>query len=127
MALSPKRLAVGMASPVLAACADFSKVRLPFALEGAGRGSVTVAHVRITREARAGLPCPDHRTESFTPAKQIEFFAIDGWLPRHEQKLQEKNRLVAAGTPPEIVFIGDSITQGWVLDLPPKSIVVVGM
>jgi hypothetical protein len=44
--------------------ADFSKVRLPFALEGAGSGRVSVANVRITREAKVGLPCPDYRTES---------------------------------------------------------------
>ena len=93
--------------------ADFSKVRLPFALEGAGSGRVSVANVRITRAAKAGLPCPDHRTESFTPAPQTESFSIDWWLPLHAQKLQEKNRLVAAGTLPDVVFIGDSITQGW--------------
>jgi len=93
--------------------ADFSKVRLPFALEGAGSGRVSVANVSITREAKAGLPCPDYRTESFTPARQAESFSIDWWLPLHTQKLQEKNRLIAAGTPPEVVFIGDSITQGW--------------
>ena len=93
--------------------ADFSKVRLPFALEGAGSGRVSVANVRITREAKAGLPCPDYRTESFTAAPQTESFSIDWWLPLHRQKLQEKNRLVAAGTPPDVVFIGDSITQGW--------------
>ena len=93
--------------------ADFSKVRLPFALEGAGSGRVSVANVRITREAKAGLPCPDHRTESFTPVPQTESFSIDWWMPLHQQKLQEKNRLIAAGTPPEVVFIGDSITQGW--------------
>jgi len=93
--------------------ADFSRVRLPFALEGAGSGRVSVANVRITREAKAGLPCPDYRTESFTPAKQTESFSNDWWLQLHEQKLLEKNRLVAAGTPPDVVFIGDSITQGW--------------
>jgi lysophospholipase L1-like esterase len=93
--------------------ADFSKVRLPFALEGAGSGRVSVANVRITREARAGLPCPDHRTESFMPAPQAEWFSMDWWLSLHKQKLQVKDRLIAAGTPPEVVFIGDSITQGW--------------
>jgi beta-glucosidase len=93
--------------------ADFSKVSVPFALEGAGSGRAGVANVRITRQAKAGLPCPDYRTESFTPAPQTESFSIDWWLPLHRQKLQEKDRLVAAGTPPEVVFIGDSITQGW--------------
>jgi lysophospholipase L1-like esterase len=93
---------------------DFSKVRLPFALEGAGTGRVGVAKVRITREALPGtLACPDHRTESFTPAPQTESFSMDWWMPLHRQKLQEKDRLIAAGTPPQVVFIGDSITQGW--------------
>jgi len=93
--------------------ADFSKVRLPFALEGNGSGSVSVAHVRFTRQARAGLACPDYRTESTTPAMLDESWAVDWWLPRHEKKLEEKRRLVAAGTPPQVVFIGDSITEGW--------------
>jgi len=42
-----------------------------------------------------------------------ESWAIDWWLPRHKQKLKEKVALVAIGTPPELVFIGDCITQGW--------------
>jgi len=93
--------------------ADFSKVRLPFALEGNGSGSVSVANVRFTREARPGLSCPDYRTQSITPAILNESWSVDWWLPRHRTKLQEKDGLVAAGTPPELVFIGDSITEGW--------------
>jgi hypothetical protein len=86
--------------------ADFSRVRLPFALEGAGSGRASVANVRITREALATtLPCPDHRTESFTPAPQAESFSIDWWMPLHQQKLQEKSRLIAAGTPPRVVLL----------------------
>lgn len=96
--------------------ADFSQVRAPFSLEGSGTGRVSVANVRITAQAlpMAGLTsCPDYRTESVTPAVQTEAFAIDWWLDLHEQQLQTKRRLLAAGTPPQIVFIGDSITQGW--------------
>ncbi|WP_457393768.1 GDSL-type esterase/lipase family protein [Roseateles sp. P5_E1] len=96
--------------------ADFSKVRLPFAIDATGTGRVSVANVRITRTAKAGLACPDYRTESVTPAMLNESWAVDWWQPRHEQKLQEKARLIAAGTPPEVVFIGDSITQGWEKD-----------
>jgi len=93
--------------------ADFSQVRLPFALEANGSGRVSVANVRISRKFRPGLPCPDYRTESVTPAMLNEPWSVEWWLPRHEQKLEEKRKLLAAGTPPEIVFIGDSITQGW--------------
>jgi lysophospholipase L1-like esterase len=93
--------------------ADFSNVTLPFALEGNGTGRVSVANVRITRAAKPGIVCPDYRTESVTPAVLNESWSLDWWLPRHEEKLEEKRRLVAAGTPPQLVFIGDSITQGW--------------
>jgi len=93
--------------------ADFSKVGLPFALEGNGSGSVSVANVRFTHQAQPGLACPDYRTESVTPAMLDESWSVDWWLPRHQKKLEEKRQLVAAGTPPQLVFIGDSITEGW--------------
>jgi lysophospholipase L1-like esterase len=93
--------------------ADFSRVSLPFALEGNGSGRVSVAHVRLTRRGTPNTHCPDYRTESITPAMLNESWAIDGWLPRHQQKLEEARKLVAAGQSPEIVFIGDSITQNW--------------
>ena len=93
--------------------ADFSKVTLPFALDATGSGRVSVANVRISREARPGLACPDYRTQSVTPAMLNESWSVDWWKARHEQKLQEKQQLMAAGTPPEVVFLGDSITQGW--------------
>ncbi|MFG6488478.1 GDSL-type esterase/lipase family protein [Roseateles sp. BYS78W] len=93
--------------------ADFSAVTLPFALEGTGSGRVSVANVRIGRDAKPGLACPDYRTESVTPAMLNESWSIDWWLPRHKEKLEEKRKLLEAGTPPQIVFIGDSITQGW--------------
>jgi beta-glucosidase len=96
--------------------ADFSRVTLPFALDTTGTGSVSVANVRITREAKPGLACPDYRTQSVTPAMLNESWSIDWWLPRHKEKLEEKRRLVDAGTPPQVVFIGDSITQGWEKD-----------
>jgi lysophospholipase L1-like esterase len=93
--------------------ADFSRVKLPFELVGVGSGRVSVANVRLVREGRANTDCTDYRTESVTPVVQNEWWSLDWWLPRHQQKLDEKRKLVAAGTPPEIVFIGDSITQGW--------------
>ncbi|HEX6703818.1 MAG TPA: GDSL-type esterase/lipase family protein [Albitalea sp.] len=93
--------------------ADFSRVKLPFGLVGVGSGRARVANVRILREGKPNTDCPDYRSESVTPIVQNEWWALDWWMSRHQEKLEEKRKLVAAGTPPEIVFIGDSITQGW--------------
>ena len=41
------------------------------------------------------------------PAPLEEEWAIDWWMPRHEEKLALRS------TRPELVFMGDSITQGW--------------
>ncbi|NRF71697.1 1,4-beta-D-glucan glucohydrolase [Aquincola sp. S2] len=93
---------------------DFSRVSLPFALEGGGRGRVSVANLRLTRAAApATLNCADYRTESVTPAMLAESWSLDWWRPRHEQKRQEARERIGAGQPPQLVFIGDSITQGW--------------
>ncbi len=93
--------------------ADFSKVKRPFQLEGNGSGRASVANVRFVRDGKPDADCPDYRTESVTPAMLNESWAIEWWLPRHEEKLAEARKLVAAGQSPELVFIGDSITQGW--------------
>ena len=93
--------------------ADFSKVKSPFQLEGNGRGRASVANVRFVRGGKPNVDCPDYRTESVTPSMLNESWAIDWWLPRHEEKLAEARKLVAAGHSPELVFIGDSITEGW--------------
>lgn len=92
---------------------DFSKVKLPFALEGNGSGRISVAHVRLTRQGQPNTACPDYRTEATIAAKQNESWAVEWWLPRHQQKLQEARQLLAKGQAPQIVFIGDSITEGW--------------
>ncbi|WP_368562812.1 GDSL-type esterase/lipase family protein [Pseudoxanthomonas sp. UTMC 1351] len=93
--------------------ADFSKVKLPFQLEGNGRGRVSVSNVRFVRDGKPNTNCPDYRTESVTPAMLNESWSVDWWLPRHKEKLAEARKLVASGRSPEVVFIGDSITQGW--------------
>lgn len=93
--------------------ADFSKIKLPFQLEGNGSGRVSVSNVRFVRDGKPTANCPDYRTESVTPSILNESWAVDWWLPRHEEKLAEARKLVAAGDGPEVVFIGDSITQGW--------------
>lgn len=45
---------------------------------------------------------------ALTPAPLEEEWAIDWWIPRHEAKLEEAGRESA-----RLLFLGDSITQGW--------------
>jgi len=92
---------------------DFSAVARPFALEGTGSGQVSIANVAFAREGKPNTPCPDWRTVAVTPEPLNEAWSLDWWLPRHRQKLDDKARMIAAGNSPQLVFIGDSITQGW--------------
>ncbi len=92
---------------------DFSRVTLPFSVEVGGRGELSIANVRIKRRGQANAVCPDYRTESVTPSPLLQSWSLDWWMPRHEQKLAEVRARRAAGRNPEVVFIGDSITQGW--------------
>ena len=90
--------------------ADFSAIKLPFALEATGAGKVAIANVRLIASATPTMACPDYRTASVTPAKLDESWSIDWWTPRHEKKLQDARAL---GKQAQVVFIGDSITEGW--------------
>lgn len=92
---------------------DFSAVTQPFVLDSGGSGAVKVSAVRFVRQGKPNVSCADFRTESITPIPLLESWALDWWMPRHEQKLAELRAMKAAGTPPGVVFIGDSITQGW--------------
>ena len=71
------------------------------------------AQVRLLRHGRPNAACPDYRTQSVTPAPLTEVWSVDWWLPRHEKKLADAQALRAAGQNADLVFIGDSITQGW--------------
>jgi lysophospholipase L1-like esterase len=92
---------------------DVSAVTQPFALDGTGRGDVEVANVRIDTKGKPTSSCPDYRTASTTPEPLGESWALDWWLPRHEEKLAEIARRKAAGERTDLVLIGDSITHNW--------------
>ncbi|KQW49755.1 MULTISPECIES: GDSL-type esterase/lipase family protein [unclassified Roseateles] len=92
---------------------DFSAVPVPFALEGTGSGEVQISRLRISKQGKAATACPDYRTQSVTPQRLQESWAVDWWLPRHEQKLAEIKAHREAGRRVDLVFVGDSITQGW--------------
>jgi len=90
----------------------------PFSLEASGTGEVAIANVRITQSgaARANGSCPDYKTESVTPAPLVQPWSLTWWVPRHEKKLAEARALRAAGKQPQVIFVGDSITEGWEKD-----------
>lgn len=92
---------------------DFSRVPLPFAIEGTGTGEVAVAKIRLVRNGKPNTACPDYRTESVTPSPLLESWAVGWWMPRHQAKLDEIRQHREAGRQVDLVFIGDSITQGW--------------
>jgi beta-glucosidase len=92
---------------------NFSAVKHPFSFEVTGNGQVEVAKLRLATHGQANTSCPDYRTQSVTPVQQVDTWTQYWWPQRHEAKLEEVRRLKAAGTQPELVFIGDSITNGW--------------
>lgn len=92
---------------------DFSAVPLPFTLEGTGSGELRIGHLRFNKQGKPTTACPDYRTQSVTPEPLQESWATDWWLPRHEAKLAEIRAHREAGRRVDLVFLGDSITQGW--------------
>ena len=92
---------------------SFQSVTRPFTLDGGGNGDVSVANIVIDPAGTPNTSCADYKTASVTPAPLAEWWSIDWWMPRHQQKLDEVKALKAAGKSPELIFIGDSITQGW--------------
>lgn len=91
---------------------DFSAVRLPFSLETGGEGKVAIANLNIQKSGTTNVNCPDYKTVAVTPSMLNEWWSISWWHPRHLQKLEEiKTRKNA-----QLIFIGDSITQGWERD-----------
>lgn len=90
----------------------FNAVTVPFAFETGGAGSVSFANVKLKKNGQANVSCLDYKTLSVTPSMLNEWWSIDWWQPRHEQKLAEAK----ANPKAQVVFIGDSITQGWEKD-----------
>jgi len=91
---------------------NFSATRLPFALETGGEGKVAIANLNIQKNGTANVSCPDYKTVAVTPSTLNEWWSISWWMPRHLQKLDEIKMRKNA----QVIFIGDSITQGWEKD-----------
>jgi lysophospholipase L1-like esterase len=91
---------------------NFSSINLPFALETGGEGAIAVANVHMEKTGTPSMSCPDYKTLSTTPAVLNEWWSMSWWMPRHLEKVKE----VKAAKNAQVVFIGDSITQGWEKD-----------
>ncbi len=90
---------------------NFRQVTSPFAVEVGGTGKIQIANVRWLKKPEKNVQlasCPDSKTVSVTPSMLNEWWALSWWQPRHEQKLKD-----IKARPIDLVFIGDSITEGW--------------
>lgn len=92
---------------------DFRAVPRPFTLEGTGNGEIRISPPTFRPHGRPNTPCPDYRAQSVTPQPLQESWAVEWWMPRHEAKLAEIRAHREAGRRVDLVFLGDSITQGW--------------
>ncbi len=91
----------------------FDAVSQVFQLDSSGTGEAAIANVRFVAHATGGLACPDYRTQSVTPHPLEQVWSMDGWIPRHQDKLASIREAAAARRPIDLVFIGDSITEHW--------------
>jgi beta-glucosidase len=87
---------------------DFSAVEKPFELVTGGQGKYSLANVRFVIKGSPNFACPNAENITTTPAVLNEYWSVDWWLPRHEEKLAQ----VAKGGI-DWVMIGDSITHNW--------------
>jgi beta-glucosidase len=97
---------------------DFSSLSLPFSLEMGSQGPAEIELAKIQflaadlvsgkQKTDLTLDCIPYAQRATTPAVLSEYWAIDWWMERHEGKLEE-----LAQKEVELLFIGDSITQGW--------------
>ncbi|MES2148938.1 MAG: GDSL-type esterase/lipase family protein [Pseudomonadota bacterium] len=88
---------------------DFSAVTHPFTLDASGTGEVAIANVAFQKTGKPNTSCPDYKTASVTPDLLNEAWSINWWFARHQEKLAE----VQSHKDSQLLFIGDSITQGW--------------
>ncbi len=90
------------------ASTDLSKVSEPFALRSGGKGQFRFANVQVNTSESPNVECPDPTLVSVTPKVSNDFWSIDWWMPRHEEKVAQAKEGKA-----ELVMIGDSITNYW--------------
>ena len=87
---------------------DLSQISRPFTLSTGGEGQIALANVTFSAEGKANMPCRTQLELATTPDTLNEYWSVDWWMPRHEQKVAQANLGEA-----QLIMIGDSITHGW--------------
>ncbi|UTF59162.1 GDSL-type esterase/lipase family protein [Gilvimarinus sp. DA14] len=87
-------------------------IKTPLRFGAGGSGKAIFSSVSWQRDLQSvegiTLSCPDQQTVAITPAPLNEHWAQSWWMPRHKEKLKQ-----ARENNPEVIFLGDSITEGW--------------
>ncbi|MBU2884299.1 1,4-beta-D-glucan glucohydrolase [Gilvimarinus agarilyticus] len=107
----PHTVALPMSCVVRESDSLLAQAAAPLQLRTSGTGKLTLSDLRIEPSipnADIVFECPDYQTVSVTPAPLDTYWSKSWWLPRHEQKLK-----AAKASDPQLVFLGDSITQSW--------------
>lgn len=98
-------------SPLFLFRATGSRVSLAPTRQAHSMGWAMCALMAIAAPARAQDAAKDaeNKPQSVRPEVQNAEWAVQWWMPRHEEKLKEKANLKNC----QLVWIGDSITHGW--------------
>lgn len=87
-------------------------VAAPLRIGSGGTGTVAFQSIEWVASLQGSeaslLTCPDYKTVALEPEPLSEHWALSWWIPRHEAKVA-----LTKTANPELVFVGDSITEGW--------------
>ncbi|MBI1372779.1 MAG: acetylglucosamine-6-sulfatase [Phycisphaera sp.] len=83
----------------------FNRFRFAAVIVAAIAFAVVAPYVRAADGAAATADKP----KAVTPEVQTAAWAVKWWMPRHEQKLAEKDKMGRV----DLLYIGDSIIHGW--------------
>lgn len=88
--------------------ANFEQVQQPFSLKAFGEGQLSIANIGFKLNGEANFDCIAQDKLAVTPTTLDEFWSVDWWIPRHQEKLAQASLGEA-----ELLLIGDSITHNW--------------
>lgn len=87
---------------------DLAQINKPFTLSTGGQGQIALANVVFKAQGKANMPCHTASELATRPAVLNEYWSVDWWMPRHQEKVAQAKLGEA-----QLIMIGDSITHGW--------------